>query len=662
MAKNRFLTKSRFKTGHECPTKLHYLDNEQFASDKLDDKFLKALADGGFQVGELAKLYYPGGTEIRERDHHKAAEQTRELLKQENVIIYEASLLHENLFVKVDILVKKGKAVRLLEVKAKSWRNGDSFTTKKGALSSEWEEYVADISFQRHVAMKAYPEFKYSCFLFLVDKDKTATVDGIHQKFFLSQKEGRTSVEVVPGTTMEMLGESLLCEVSADNAIELFINKDFNGTSFEQYVAVLSKLAQDRTFASPVLGRSCGGCEYRVHSENLNGKSSGFVNCWTKATKHKADDFKQPMIFDIWNLHYSKKDNLIADKRYFLKEVSIEDIGPEDDDSIELSAKQRQWMQVEYFQKSKKTPYFDVDHFSERSKVERWRAPFHFIDFETLTSAIPFHKGLRPYETIAFQFSHHVIDRAGNLRHEAQYINVKPGAFPNFDFLRALKATLSNDDGTVFRYAAHENTVLNHIRTQLLNSVEKDKDELIAFIETLTVRKENNKVVHEGQRKMVDMLELVKKLYYSPLMGGSNSIKKVLPAVLQESENLKAKYSKPVYGASGGMFSHNFKNKAWIKIANGSVEDPYKTLDPIFKDVDAESLTRIERLFADDEIKEGGAASTAYARMQFTRMSDEERNEIAQALLRYCELDTLAMVMIWEYWTGELIKKAKKAA
>jgi hypothetical protein len=662
MAKNRFLTKSRFKTAHECPAKLHYLDNDKFASDKLDDKFLKALADGGFQVGELAKIYYPGGTEIIERDHHKAAEQTRELLKQDSVIIYEASLLHDNLFVKVDILVKKGKSIRLLEVKAKSWRNGDSFTTKKGSLSSEWEEYVADISFQRHVAMKAFPDFKYSCFLFLADKDKTATVDGIHQKFLLSQKDGRTSVEVVPGTTKEILGEPLLCEVSADNAIELFVNQEFDGKNFEQYVAVLSKLAQDRTLAPPSLSRSCGSCEYRVQSENLNGKSSGFVNCWTKATKHKAEEFDQPMIFDVWNLHYTKKDVLIADSRYFMKEITIEDIGPEEDDSTELSAKQRQWMQIDFFQKSKKGPHFDVDHFSERSKVERWRAPFHFIDFETLTSAIPFHKGLRPYETIAFQFSHHVIDRAGNLRHEAQYINVKPGAFPNFEFLRALKDTLSKDDGTVFRYAAHENTVLNHIRTQLLSSNEKDKDELIAFIETLTVRKENSKIVHEGQRKMVDMLELVKKLYYSPQMGGSNSIKKVLPAVLQESEMLKAKYSKPIYGASGEINSHNFKNKSWIKIVNGIVEDPYKSLDPIFKDVDPESLGRMERLFADDEIKEGGAASTAYARMQFTRMSEEERNEIAQALLRYCELDTMAMVMIWEYWTGELVKKAKKAA
>jgi hypothetical protein len=27
-----------------------------------------------------------------------------------------------------------------------------------------------------------------------------------------------------------------------------------------------------------------------------------------------------------------------------------------------------------------------------------------------------------------------------------------------------------------------------------------------------------------------------------------------------------------------------------------------------------------------------------------------ERNALREALLQYCELDTLAMVMIWEHW------------
>lgn len=663
MSRARFLTKSRFKTGHECATKLHYLDDTRFASDKLDDKFLKSLADGGFQVGELAKIYYAGGIEIKERDHHKAAEQTRELLQHENVIIFEGAFLFQNLFVRVDILVKRGNAIRLIEVKSSSWKSTDSFLTKKGGVSSDWEEYIADIAFQRYVAMKAYPNFRYRCLLCLTDKEKMASVDGIHQHFLLAQKGGRTAVEVVPHTTEAKLGQRLLIEIPADVAIETFVSQNFDGKTFEQYVNALSDLAQSRSMSPPKLTRACGSCEYRVDPANLVGKESGFNKCWSTATKRASSDFDHPLIFDIWNLHYAKKDRLIRDERYFLSEIEKEDIEPEEDDSIELSPNQRRWLQIEYAQNRQAKPYyFDADHFEERGRVERWRPPYHFIDFETLTPAIPFHKGMRPYETIAFQFSHHLVDHKGNVRHQTQYINRKSGIFPNFEFIRELKAALGEDDGTVFRYAVHENTVLNHIRLQLIDSKEKDRDELIEFIESLTYRTENKRRVHEGKRQMVDMLELVKKLYYSPSMGGSNSIKVVLPAVLQESEILKAKYSKPVYGVSNGIHSHNFKNHAWVTLSDGRVKDPYKSLDPLFKNIDPEMWRRVERLYADDEIREGGAASTAYARMQFTQMDNAEREEIISALLRYCELDTLAMVMIWQYWTEELVKKAKKAA
>ena len=38
----------------ECPTKLYYLDKEDYTNQSLEDSFLGALAKGGFQVGEFA--------------------------------------------------------------------------------------------------------------------------------------------------------------------------------------------------------------------------------------------------------------------------------------------------------------------------------------------------------------------------------------------------------------------------------------------------------------------------------------------------------------------------------------------------------------------------------------------------------------------------------
>jgi len=53
-------------------------------------------------------------------------------------------------------------------------------------------------------------------------------------------------------------------------------------------------------------------------------------------------------------------------------------------------------------------------------------------------------------------------------------------------------------------------------------------------------------------------------------------------------------------------------------------------------------------------LAEGGAATTAYARLQFDDMARQERERIDTALLRYCELDTLAMVMVYQAWKSWL--------
>jgi hypothetical protein len=76
----RYLTKSRYKLGLECPTKLFYSNKkEEFANVKLEDPFLLALANGGFQVEALARLEYPDGVLIEAHggEYQKAIENTK---------------------------------------------------------------------------------------------------------------------------------------------------------------------------------------------------------------------------------------------------------------------------------------------------------------------------------------------------------------------------------------------------------------------------------------------------------------------------------------------------------------------------------------------------------------------------------------------------------
>ena len=160
----------------------------------------------------------------------------------------------------------------------------------------------------------------------------------------------------------------------------------------------------------------------------------------------------------------------------------------------------------------------------------------------------------------------------------------------------------------------------------------------------------------EGRRKMIDMADMVRSYYWHPDMKGSNSIKKVLPAIMNDSQFIKDKYSKAIYGINNEVKSKNFPSHIWVEFDDsGRVIDPYESLDTLDQLLPM-SMQKMERLYSSNKVGDGGAAMTAWAFMQFAEMHEEERSNIAQALKRYCELDTMAMVMIMEAWR-DMIKE-----
>jgi hypothetical protein len=91
----RYLTKSRFKLAIECPTKLYYTGKPEYANTNNENEFLAMLADGGFQVGELAKLMYPDGVEIKSKRVAEAVAETERLLQQDHITLFEPAIVHD---------------------------------------------------------------------------------------------------------------------------------------------------------------------------------------------------------------------------------------------------------------------------------------------------------------------------------------------------------------------------------------------------------------------------------------------------------------------------------------------------------------------------------------------------------------------------------------
>jgi len=641
----KYLTKSKFKLATECPTKLFYTGKQEYANTSLENPFLEALAEGGFQVGELAKQYLPGGHNIHTLDYDQALEQTNKLLEQENVVIFEAAVKASNLFIRVDILVKRGNFIKLYEVKAKSIDLTDnSFLTKNGnKILANWKPYLFDIAFQRYVVRCAFPELIVTSYLYLVDKNTSSPVEGLNQKFQIIEDKGRRKgVKVSSLLTDEDLSTELLCKVSVDEYCDQIFDTDAGsderGIDFKNRIDEYANSYDKDVKIKPILSKTCGDCEFKATQEDLdNGKISGFQECWKQQLNWLDNDFKKPNVLNIWN--FRNKDKFIQEGKIKFADIYEEDIKPD-----ESNTKERQWLQIEKVKNNDNSIWLDVDGL--KAEMDSWIFPLHFIDFETTAMAIPFNQGRHPYEGIAFQFSHHVVYEDGRIEHKGEYINTERGIFPNYEFVRQLKSELDKDEGTIFKYSPHENTYLNMIYRQMQSEQEpiKDKEELCDFIKTITNSKQDK---YSGERDMVDMLKVVKDYYYNPLTGGSNSIKQVLPATLNSSDYLKEKYSKPIY-STDEIPSKNFpSNWTWVEFEDGLVKDPYKLLPLMFQDAD-----KCDQLISGDnnELKDGGAAMTAYARMQFEDMSDYERSELTNSLLKYCELDTFAMVMIYEAW------------
>jgi hypothetical protein len=649
----RYLTKSRFLLAVECPTKLYFTGKDrEYQNLNREDSFLETLAEGGFQVGALAKLMYPGGVEIYARDHATAEKETKELLKRDNVILFEPAIRHGDLFVRIDILVKQKDRFQLIEAKAKSYDSSDpKIEGKRGGISSAMLLYIQDVAFQTHVLRSAYPKSRITSSLLMPDKSKRATINGLNQLFAIQRQTGTVKIDVNPRAFSEGYGDDVLTLVNVDHYVAM-VMKD--GIEYPGGQGPLPKVAEQWAQAyktdqriKPTIGSHCTHCEFQTESDN--GLKSGFRECWKRTNNWTDKDLDRGTVLDLWN--FRGKDRLIEKGVVRLNQVSQNDLNYQEGDEG-LSNSQRQWMQIDGIPHKTDKGGFYLDAKFMKAEMKQWKYPYHFIDFETSSVALPFYKGMHPYEQIAFQFSHHTMERNGTVRHAHEFLQARPGMFPNYEFVRALKGALEGDAGTVFMWSHHENTILERIATQLNTeaTAPADKKKLVTFINSLT---------KNGARAMVDLKTLAQKAYFHPDTKGSNSIKQVLPAVMKTSSYLRTKYGQPTYGTENGIRSLNYKNQTWwAQDANGEVIDPYDLLTTSAQDLlgdDASEAIRSEEF----GIAEGGAAASAYARLQFETIDDNSRRLIEKALLRYCELDSLAMVMIVEAWKDAIASSAR---
>ena len=168
------------------------------------------------------------------------------------------------------------------------------------------------------------------------------------------------------------------------------------------------------------------------------------------------------------------------------------------------------------------------------TKLAEIGAPASFLDFETLSPAVPIFPGTRPYQAIPFQWSLHVRASDGSLVH--QYFLDDGVGDPRKRFIESLLESVP-PVGPVVTYSSYEGTV-----------IERLAEEMAPYRSRLL----------ELRGRLVDLLPIVRSSYYHANFRGSFSIKSVASALvpaldykdleIQDGTSAAAKFEQLVRG------------------------------------------------------------------------------------------------------------------
>ncbi len=164
-----------------------------------------------------------------------------------------------------------------------------------------------------------------------------------------------------------------------------------------------------------------------------------------------------------------------------------------------------------------------------REILEALPYPRYYLDFETIGPAIPVWKGTRPYAALAIQWSCHIEQEGGEIRHE-EFLDLT-GEPPMRALAEQMIACLG-ETGPVLMYTSYEKTVINALIAMFPDLAEP----LTGIV-----------------NRLWDLHPLVKAHYYHPDMLGSWSIKAVLPAMVPDMSYAGLEGINEGMGASDGF-------------------------------------------------------------------------------------------------------------
>ena len=236
-----------------------------------------------------------------------------------------------------------------------------------------------------------------------------------------------------------------------------------------------------------------------------------------------------------------------------------------------------------------------------RNFLDQLSYPLYFLDFETMQDAVPQYDGAKVYAQITFQYSLHIKENESASYKHREFLAPSDGSDPR----RALAEQLCRDiPKDVCTLAYNKMFECGRIR------------ELAALYPDLAPHLLN---IADNIKDLIDPFRAGD--YYVPAMGGSFSIKSVLPALFPGDSELDY---------------HNLDKRCQN---GGDAMNIFPRLQQL-----EQSLPKQGMLSQDGKLLMVDSLMPLSEQIRIL----EEINTSRQALLNYCKLDTWAMVKVWE--------------
>jgi hypothetical protein len=624
------LSKSLFKLGLECPLRLkHSLARPALPRQSDEDSYMEQLARGGYMFEKLVKVYHPGDDMyVPKESHADASARTIAKIKAGDCMLHETTFACGDLMARCDMVRVTGDTLDLIEIKSASAEVESKLQADtKELLRKDWQPYVVDLAYQVHVARLALQaaglKKTIRAWFYLPNKQGIAGPEEVRGLFTLTETGPGGRPEVTyRGKAQPGDKTSLIAILEATEAVA----QAYPGE--ESIAEATSRLAGYFTsghWPAHVLGMKCKACEF-----NVPGQTSGYDLCW--GAQARAEHH----LFSLWHLgslEYRQPGTvarIVAQAAPRAPQVT--DL--QDDDLAGDGELQRGWKRQIMAVRTGRafiSPELTRDAATLlRCQPENY--PLFFLDYEGTRCALPSAPGCRPYGQVAFQWSCHVIDNPGASPRHVEWLDTENDN-PNLGFLESLRKLLG-EQGTIYHWADYEVVVTQELANEIRGDA--SKADLVSWVDRNWGMNAKIKKNIVNSERCLDLVVISRGHFYDPAMKGSHSIKKVLPVVWKNPaiRKLFPKYALDQHGQP--------------------VKSPYDALPALTLQDSKDNALDLSKLDELDIVKNGTGAMLAYEHVRYGLAAGDQaaRRSIRRQLMRYCELDTAAMVMVWKYWVS----------